>query len=460
MNKLISYHLYLIGFAVISIAAAYLNWNCPPNYDEAHAWNIARYLSPAEIFTIGKTEGHPFLWYYLLMPFAKTNFFYPYSLYFLNLIIILSAFYCLYKYAPFPAYAKYLITLSAPFLQLYSSFSRSYSLGILLLFCLLSLYPKRLSKPVLYLTILLLLANTSIIGLIAAFPLGLLCFYENLQHYLKKTASSYLVLLSLNFALLELYLLGLQFYGYDPNIPQYTPIFRSLPEDLNRAFYPLNIWGFAIISLASFIIFILNRSFKAAFFLFIAFSGLIFLFGAVYHGAIHHHYFFFVYLIAAYWLAGVEKTAPLSSRSFFLLSLLALLLIFNPYALYKKADRNYLQTLRQSAETINQLFPKEHTQIYILEHFDANIIRPYLNDNITLLNQTLTNFTSLKAFQESLYHFYRTINRYAIIDNIRKNPTILLYRTCGEQNYYNMRLTFHLKYNLNNAYCLYAITAK
>ena len=72
MKNILKYHLYIIGFAILTAAAVWLNWDCPPNYDEAHAWNIARHLSTAEIFTVSKTEGHPFLWYYLLMPKSKS----------------------------------------------------------------------------------------------------------------------------------------------------------------------------------------------------------------------------------------------------------------------------------------------------------------------------------------------------------------------------------------------------
>ena len=92
MKNILKYHLYIIGFAILTAAAVWLNWDCPPNYDEAHAWNIARHLSTAEIFTVSKTEGHPFLWYYLLMPLAKANLLYPYSLYFLNLLLVIGAF--------------------------------------------------------------------------------------------------------------------------------------------------------------------------------------------------------------------------------------------------------------------------------------------------------------------------------------------------------------------------------
>jgi len=353
MKNILKYHLYIIGFAILTAAAVWLNWDCPPNYDEAHAWNIARHLSTAEIFTVRKTEGHPFLWYYLLMPLAKANLLYPYSLYFLNLLLVIGAFYLLYRYAPFPAYVKYLITLSAPFLQLYAGFARSYTLSVFLLFSLLSFYPSRQKHPVFYLFLLLLLANTNLMGFWTAFPLGFIYFTENL-------CSSF------------------------------------------------------------------------------------------------RNNFFYICLIAACWLEK-EKSAAHSPSATLLLGIIALLLIFNPYNQYKKKDCAYLRSLQNSAVAINKLFPGSKQQILVLEHFDANIIKPYLSPNIKLLNQTMTDFSSLKAFQETLYHFYRQINRYKIIETVAQTPDTLLYRTCGENTYRNDLLAFRLKYRLNSKYCLYTI---
>ena len=39
--------------------------------DEANVWLIARELSPAELIREIKYQGHPCLWYFLVMPFAK-----------------------------------------------------------------------------------------------------------------------------------------------------------------------------------------------------------------------------------------------------------------------------------------------------------------------------------------------------------------------------------------------------
>ena len=460
MNRLLKYHLYIIGFLALTAAALWINWNCPPNYDEAHAWNIARYLSPAEIFAVSKTEGHPFLWYFLLMPLAKFNFLYPYALYFLNLILILSAFYLLYKYAPFPTYIKYLITFSAPFLQLYTAFARSYSLTILLLFTALALYPKRHQKQLFYLFTLFLLANTSLIGIFLALSLGCIYLFENLQNYYSSAKQNFRPLFyTLNFALIECLFLILQFYDYDRNIPQYTPISNSLQLDITKALAPLNIYTYTALFIYSLILFIKNHAYSAFFLLITFYTQLIILFTSIYHGAIHHHLFLYIGFIAAFWLSASNRT--LTKTTFLPLALIASALIFNPNIQFKLKDKAYLYQLESSAHAINRFFPQDsHQQLLVLEHFDANIILPYLNDNITLLNQTMTDFTTLKAFNESLYHMYIPINRYTIIGAINTKPDILLYRSCGRNFYQNELLTFNLKYRLNDKYCIYTINSR
>ena len=316
MKKLLKYHLYIIGFTILIISAAFLNLNCPPNYDEAHAWNIARYLSLTDIFTLSKTEGHPFLWFYILMPIAKTNSLYPYSLYVLNLIFMLGTFYLLYKYAPFPAYLKYLITLSAPFLQLYIAFARSYSLGLLLLFTLLSLYPYRHKKNILYLSLLLLTANTNLACFLGALILGISYFYENIKVSLQNKTITTPTLQIIIVGLIELILIILQFYNYDTDITKHTPTSNTLITDINQALFPLNIYTYLILILFSICIFYKNKKYTALFFL-ISTQGLLFIiFHSLYHGGIHLHNFFYIYLICSYWISNTTQKKYLYIKLF------------------------------------------------------------------------------------------------------------------------------------------------
>lgn len=455
MQNFLKYHLYIFCFIAVTTAAILLNWDSPPNFDEAHAYNIARFLSPTEIFSISKTEGHPFLWYYLLMLIAKPHLFYPHALYALNLIIMLFALWLLCKNAPFPTFLKYFIILSAPFLQFYSSFARSYSLTILLLFTALSIFPQQQKKQLSYLSILLLLANTNIIGLLFAAPLGIILLISNIKQASKDIRP---LLISINAALLELLLILLQFLGHDTNIPQYTPTFMPLKESLNLTFFPLNTWAFSILSAVALIIFIKQKHYAPAFFLLFVYAELAVLFAKIYQGTMQHHNFFYIALLSAFW---INKTLPPKKNSnwqLLPLAVTAFLLIFNPNNQFKNKDRQYLQNLRDSAFQINQLYKEKSAEIIVFEQLDANIIHPYLDKNIELFDQKITNFKTPDAFSHFLYQFYMPIIPADIANKVKKSPQTLLYKACGENKYHNTLTDFTLKYSLNQTYCLYDIT--
>ena len=135
-----------------------------PWRDEAQAWLISKNLSITEIFQNAKFEGHPCLWHLLLLPFAKLGF--PYIT--LNIIswilMVLTAILVVYK-APFNKFIKICVLLSMPFIYMYTSISRVYSLIAFLIVLLAVLYEKKEEKPCLYGFILLLLANTHVVML-------------------------------------------------------------------------------------------------------------------------------------------------------------------------------------------------------------------------------------------------------------------------------------------------------
>lgn len=454
MRKFYIHHLYIIGFLSVILSCLYLNWQIPPHFDEARAWNIAKYLNPIEIFSIGKVEGHPFLWYYVLSPIAKLNLFYPYSLYILNIIIILSSLYILYKYAPLPTYIKYLITFSAPFLQLYNSFARSYSLTIFLLFIILNLHNQRFNKQILYLTLILLLANTNTTGFFAAFSLGIIYLQEQLfsQKQLNKKGT----IITAIFMIIELIALYIQFYGYDDRILRSTPNAGLITTNINTAYFPANIIIVCAVYLASTYIFIKNKKYSALFFLLFSSLQLTLLLNFIHEGGRHHHYFYYIYLISSYWIANTKKE-PLNNKQLLPLSILSMLLIFNNNIHYKHSYKDYVNKIKNSAMQINKIFSNNKQELITFDDFSGNIMLPYLNNNITLLNQTATEYTKLKSFQEFLSFYYLPIKPEDISNRALKNPQILMYRTCGEDLYANSNMVFNLKYKLNDTYCLYNI---
>jgi len=129
-----------------------------PWFDEAQSWLIARDLSPLEIIGQMRYEGHPFLYHYILMPFAKLGF--PYIT-----GNIISAIFCiisvaiLLKKSPFNGLMKILILFSMPFMY-YAFFARSYCLVVLAVVLLGAFYKEREERPIFYGILIFFLANT------------------------------------------------------------------------------------------------------------------------------------------------------------------------------------------------------------------------------------------------------------------------------------------------------------
>ena len=110
INKL----LFIISIMVYIILSLSRLYNHIPICDEIHAWNISAYLNLHEIFDLMKYEGHLFIWYLLIMPFAKNGLFFPYSMQLINWGFMFAAILVMWKHAPFNSWTKSFITFSLP----------------------------------------------------------------------------------------------------------------------------------------------------------------------------------------------------------------------------------------------------------------------------------------------------------------------------------------------------------
>ena len=152
--------------------------------DEAQAWLLARDLNPIDLFKQMKYEGHPFLWYLILMPFAKLRF--PYiTQSIISLVIMWIAVWIFLKKAPFNTFIKIIILLSVPVIYLYPVISRNYSLIPLALSMIAMLYKQRNEKKLQYIFSILLLAYTHILmwGLVGI--LYFIYFIEQIKEIIK-----------------------------------------------------------------------------------------------------------------------------------------------------------------------------------------------------------------------------------------------------------------------------------
>jgi len=150
------------------LLAAYLLSNHEMWRDEIQAWLLARdSTSVPNLFANLKYEGHPALWYLLLMPLTRVSHS-PTAMQALHLLIATSTIYLFTRYSPFSVVQKILFSFGYfPFYE-YSIISRNYALGVLLIFVFCSLFERRYTNFFLIGLVLFLLCHTSVFALIIA----------------------------------------------------------------------------------------------------------------------------------------------------------------------------------------------------------------------------------------------------------------------------------------------------
>ncbi len=153
--------------------------------DEAQVWQLCKYLSVHELITHLHNEGHPSLFYLMVMPFAKLSS----NIIYMQLIcwfsMCLAVFLLLYK-APFPNIVKFAIISSAGFLYFLPIMARNYAIIPVLIFLAAILYSKQKEHPVLYGTVIVLIANTHAIMFGFALIMLFVFIYDNFKNIKEK----------------------------------------------------------------------------------------------------------------------------------------------------------------------------------------------------------------------------------------------------------------------------------
>lgn len=148
--------------------------------DEANVWLVARDLSVSELFSQIRFQGHPCLFYLLVMPFAKLGF--PVKTMSVLCFLVMAAAAGLFVYCgPFSRVTKFLCLMSPIFTYYYSVVARNYCLIALLLILLAYLYEKRWKRPLLYGLLLGLLVQADTIALAPAGLISLMWLVEAVQ---------------------------------------------------------------------------------------------------------------------------------------------------------------------------------------------------------------------------------------------------------------------------------------
>ena len=145
--------------------------------DEANVWLLARELSPFELLREIKYQGHPCLWYFLAMPFAKLGL--PFKTLSVLSFLVMSAAAGLFVYrGPFSPVSKTAALFSPVFSYFYSVVARNYCLIALLLILLAYFHKKRWEKPLLYGLLLGLLVQADSIAIAPAGLISAMWLFE------------------------------------------------------------------------------------------------------------------------------------------------------------------------------------------------------------------------------------------------------------------------------------------
>lgn len=167
----------VISVYIIMVLIIAMNHECYE--DETQSWLIARDLNFIEIIQQMKYEGHSFLWYFIIAPFAKLGFPVEVQNYIACGFAIITV-YLILKKSPFNKGLTILLIFSPGMIYFYSVIARPYCMIPFFLVCIAILYKDRKKHPYLYALLIGLLANTHLVMLPTAIMLIITFWGEEL----------------------------------------------------------------------------------------------------------------------------------------------------------------------------------------------------------------------------------------------------------------------------------------
>ncbi len=413
-------------------------FNHQPWLDEANAWGIAKSFQFDNILDLLKYEGHFFVWYVLLIPFAKFDLWYPYSMLIINWLFCFAALCIMWIYAPFNNWMKAFITFSFPFLAYYSVVARCYSIGILLLFLLCAMYKDRLKHPVIYSIIIFFCANTSIIALFGAFAFGIILLFDLLKNKRYKDLALCLSIAGLSVITFIIQTIKVETTNIMPKMAEGI----HLNQILNPFLFPQTLNITLLIGFIVGFLYCFFKDKKALLFVFTTYLCMLYFFKFWYTGDFWHHYFFYIYLICACWIELSSENITDNVKKIITLLLCAVSFIYIFGKNYE--PRVYNSHSKDIAEYMKS---KQNAHLIIKHPFFLSAF-PYIKNS--------------KDFDISIY---QKINEpYTIKDikeKIKSNKTnyVFFYKDLKENidNQNSNNLNFTLDKNIINIFYIYKI---
>ncbi len=207
----------LIAYSALTLAMIPLH---EPWRDESQAWLISRDASLGDLFgSILREEGHPALWFLILMPFAKIGA--PYvTMQIISAVFMIAALAVLYV-SDIPVAVKLIAPVTCLFVYEIPTIARSYSVLALLCALIIADYPHRDKHPYRYALWLALLFQTHVWAFGFTGGMLIVWLYDMIRNHTLHSRKNYTALL---LPLLSALLAAIELFPNGSNSPQITPL--------------------------------------------------------------------------------------------------------------------------------------------------------------------------------------------------------------------------------------------
>ena len=405
----------LILFVIFALATLYISGHHEPWRDEAQSWLMARDMTIIELIKNAPTEGHPILFHLLLKPFILLGYSYEHINYIPWIITLISSFIFIKKF-PSDIFTKLLVLCTFPFLYFCPSFLRSYTLILLFMILIASLYKDRYKHPIIYGILLLFHSN---IHLFSSAIVGILLLTELFDYYrIKKDRKNKQIIIG--FAIFGLILFLLQLLG--SNTSNFGFYSNSLIESIFLPVFINNV----VIGLLSIILSIIfgirlfkNKEYKPL--IIYVFSIMILIFILTFFSkGVYIYELFTIVLIFVYWISNSNNRI---TKLLFVCVIITHLFLSIKYVI-NDTSRDF-SSARETASFIESKIPTG-SNIYCTDTSLCTSIIPYLDKNKYNFIDRYTN----KEFTFINWNDYYSYNRKAFIDD---NTDYDFYITSNDQ---------------------------
>ncbi len=397
-------------FALYSALLLYMSVNHEPWRDEAQSWLIARDLGFIELLKCLPNEGHPPLFYLVLMPFAKLGL--PYTKIYIvsDLLAMGLAWLVLFK-SRFPLYLKIPMLFSYFFLFEYAVIARNYGIVMLMLMAVAAIYDKRHELPLLYGFIIFLLFQTHVLAFCTGAGLGLIYLVEVVREkrWSVKSLGAMALMGAGGLAMVALLLSAGMKSSYTKLA---TDKMGAVTDAMGNALLLDKSSGMVALFLYLLLVVALFRKPLVLLFLTVAVAGYCYLVAFKFQGAIRHHGFLLTFILAAYAYAThyqplkqFEKFAWVEKGGLIMLSvLLGIQMLKGSDMTFRDLEDNFTDS-KNAAEFINNNGLANY-EIVGHRSYAASSIVPYLPGKKTIFYADQNRSTTFIILDTVFYNNY------------------------------------------------------